>query len=351
MIFILDLPGPVHGMSVVNKKMCDLVDPDYIVDTAPILFDKIPFSVGKFLAFFYAYIRYLFVLFRSKQDIYRPINGGVGQIYDVAIFWVAKILRVGVYVHHHSFAYINKKSFLFNLINKLVPQARHIVLGESMKKQLCLQYKIDPKMVSVISNSAILGLDVFCEDNFSNSEISIGYLANISFEKGFSQFLSLCKKISEIDAKFNFHLGGGFASNAERVFFENFCKENPGLINYVGPVYGSAKVEFYKKLNVFVFPSFYTNEAEPLVLYEAASSGAFIVGTQQGCMADVIECLKGCSFPADDNVIDCMTNEILRAAHDGTLSKDGAQDRVSALMDFINESEIFLSTLIKELKS
>ena len=55
---------------------------------------------------------------------------------------------------------------------------------------------------------------------------------------------------------------------------------------YRGSVADGDKHKFYNDIDVFVFPTRYRNEAQPLVLFEAMGHGVPVVAYNRGCIAD-----------------------------------------------------------------
>ena len=115
-------------------------------------------------------------------------------------------------------------------------------------------------------------------------------------------------------------------------------------------MYNDQKVEFYKNIDCFVFPSKYKNEAEPLVLFEAAESATLLIGSQRGCMKDVINSLDGFSFPENDD----LSNNIVKAIT-ATIDKNGfgLEAKKTRLDKFTNEhhkATAVLQLLMDEMK-
>jgi glycosyltransferase involved in cell wall biosynthesis len=83
---------------------------------------------------------------------------------------------------------------------------------------------------------------------------------------------------------------------------------NPRL-DYVGPIYGDAKDTFFSDLDVFIFPTGYFNEAQPIVLYEAVAAGALVISVDRGAIREqiqghykVFECLNSLEMLVCDDL-------------------------------------------------
>lgn len=359
MIYLMDLPKPVHGMSNVNlaiKTQSNIakLNPK-VINTVPSYAAKL-FStkwwglvkvIHTFLCFIQLFIR---SFLNFKGVLYRPINGGTGQVYDVVYLLIARLFLNKIYLHHHSFNYLNTKSRLFSLLNTIAGKnAVHIVLGSKMKTVLAELYDIENKNISVISNLAYFTPD----DTMSltqNSVIKIGHLANLCSEKGADIFVEVCRTLHKQNVDFSAEIAGPFADLATEKLVLTAVDQIADL-HYVGPLYKEQKLQYYQQLDCFIFPSKYKNEAEPLVLFEAANSGGLLLGTQRGCMKDVIHSLKGESFKEDEQLVDNIVMSITSAIEQGSLKSDKKQVR---LTNFLNEqvtAKIALDKFLDEIGS
>jgi glycosyltransferase involved in cell wall biosynthesis len=357
MIFLMDLPNPVHGMSNVNLSVLNwatkLSLKPKVINTVPSYaskyFNTKLWGGGKVLHTCFCYIQLFFALLLNIGGvIYRPINGGNGQVYDLIYILLCRLFNNKIYIHHHSFNYLNSKSYLFTVLNKFAgTTATHIVLGARMGALLTDLYGINENKVQVVSNLAFF--EVQPSDNTaSNAEqIKIGHLANLCVEKGVDLFIDICRSLHSQKINFSAVIAGPCVDETTKELVLDAVKELPQL-KYVGPLYAKDKELFYQSLDCFIFPSKYKNEAEPLVLYEAALNGTYLVGSRQGCMKDVIESLAGFSVADGAEVVEKITEAILLEKERNGFSIEGKVKRLAyfqreqikgkeSLLSFINE--------------
>jgi glycosyltransferase involved in cell wall biosynthesis len=358
MIVLLDLPEPVHGMSTINEKMARrLSNRSVIINSCPSyasrFFNYRIWGVLKIIHFFFTYIKVIFFLLNMHRHIvfYRSIYGGYGQVFDVFYLALARFFRSRIYIHHHSFQYLNKKSILFSFVNWVSgDKAVHIVLGSSMSSRLSNLYSVPRNNIRILSNSSFyngLPLDI-PTGSTEISNIVIAHMSNLCLEKGISRYADVCYELHSMGLDFTPLLAGPIMNSDTQDIVDTMKAKLPGLV-YVGPVYGEDKVDFFKRADAFVFMSEYVNEAEPLVLYEAAANGAKIYCSQVGCMEDVSEQLKGTSFSKG-----CTAREVAEVVADDYYSGlliQGKNERLKVYSEVVSLNEIALKSLIKEMEN
>jgi glycosyltransferase involved in cell wall biosynthesis len=358
LIFLMDLPNPVHGMSNVNLAVLNYAKKlnlnTKIINTVPSYLSK-HFNTSlwgpfKILHTFCCYIKLFFALTSNIGGvIYRPINGGSGQIYDLVYILLCRLFNNKIYIHHHSFNYLNSRSSLFGLLNKFAGKfSTHIVLGKKMGTLLTELYGIKEDNIKIVSNLAFFEVQTPVESVNNEEQIKIGHLANLCVEKGVDIFIDICRSLHNKKINFTAELAGPCVDDTTKKLVLDAIKELPQL-RYVGPLYAENKDLFYQNLDCFIFPSKYKNEAEPLVLYEAALNGAYLVGSRRGCMEDVIESLIGFSVADSSDIVGKMTEAILLEKDEKGFSFEGRAKRLACFQQEQIKAKESLILLIKEM--
>ncbi len=288
--FVGPLPPPVHGFSNICAMMLDLLKARMVV----VVFDRAPKVSNRFLTILLQLAKpllFLLVCLRRRNVIlYLALSGGSGQVIDCIYVLVSKLFGRRVFIHHHSFSYINAPSLINRCLFALIREDTHIVLSRNMGIALTGLYDLNAARVRVISNAAFYDTadSNMRVPNNTSAPIQIGFLSNITFEKGFVEFFDRA------------HIAGPLAPAARQTFAELLASSSD--VEYVGPIYGEAKERFYNQLDIFLFPTKYVNEAEPLVIYEAMRRAVHVIACDRGAISEMLDNGAGLVVTLDDVV-------------------------------------------------
>lgn len=301
-------PPPVHGMSVINRAMHDLLRSsertvEVINLSAGTLDRGFRYHMTRGCRAAWGVVRCLISRDRGSS-VYISLSGGWGQLYEFPLLLLSRALHRGVTIHHHSYAYLSRRRPLTALLFRAAPRdTLHVVLSNGMRDHLQSLYAAPRALV--LSNSAFLST----ADSF---EISsgwrgvVGFLSNISEEKGVLDFVELADECATRGLDFKFVLAGPFQdARIERHVRE--LLESRNYVEYVGPVYGAAKADFFRSIDALVFPTRYVNEAEPVTIHEALMHGAPVIAFKRGAIAEIIPDGCGAVVPVDENFVQSAT--------------------------------------------
>jgi glycosyltransferase involved in cell wall biosynthesis len=286
--FVAPLPPPVHGFSTICAAMLDLLrskTPVSVFDRASRTPSGWP---GKFWQAVMPWAYLVWLVKNPTANLYVALSGGMGQLMDWPYVLMGRLLGRRIFVHHHSFAYITAPSLLNRMFFASLRRHVHVVLSVRMGQELVRIYALDPAKVRVISNAAFfaaLTLPVGRRYN-TDAPIRLGYLSNISVEKGIVEFFAVLSELDRTGIAYTAQVAGPIAPSAQSIFSKLFAASRN--TQYLGAIYGEARNEFYKSLDVLLFPTDYANEAEPLVIHEAIRSGAHVIACERGAIPDLL---------------------------------------------------------------
>jgi glycosyltransferase involved in cell wall biosynthesis len=246
---------------------------------------------------------------RKVASIYIGVSGGYGQIYDLLFVGISRIAAVQLYLHHDSFAYLDRASPLTGLVVRLAgPQARHLVLCELMGNRLQHLY---PAACHTLVISNVTNTDEPAIPPRPHEQLkSIGFFSNLTRAKGVLEFLDLAEQICQARPGLRACLAGPVEEPALGPILRDRLRSAP-WVEYVGPVYGDARAQFLANLDVLVFPTRYAHEAEPKVIGEALARGIVVVARDRGCIGSLLSSDRGVSVPASVDFISAAMRLLL----------------------------------------
>lgn len=238
-------------------------------------------------------------LVQEASVLYMSVSGGFGQVYELAFALFARIRRMSMILHYHSYAYLDQPRRLTRtLIGVAGKRTTHVVLSDGMARRLEATYPKALGRAVAVSNAGLL-LDAPSAHAPVRSALrTIGFLGNISGEKGVFDFLDVAAELERMGSPIKALLAGPF----QDMETESAVRARLGELSqtrYVGPRYGAEKDEFFREIDVLLFPTRYSNEAEPLVVHEAMMSGVPVVAYDRGAIREVV--VRGSGLVIDRN--------------------------------------------------
>jgi glycosyltransferase involved in cell wall biosynthesis len=329
MMFIGAFPPPVHGAAEINERVVQLAGAEKIhvvkCNTSPL-----PGSVGLryHLSRVRAYLRVYDEILRcdahAHRGAYVSLSGGFGLWYDLVATALCRMTGLALVFHHHSFAYLATPSLIVRMIVRTAGRRQaHIALCPIMAQRIRALYGSHIQ-ITVVSNLALLELAIAAEKPAGAALRTLGYLSNISFEKGIDRYLDLLALLRAGGSRIKGLIAGPFQDDQVRAYVERRIAEL-GEIDYLGPVYDARKAEFFASIDLLVFPSRYINEAEPLVLYEALAAGIPSAASARGCIAGINARASIILLNATGSDLDSLAQQIRRWEKDAEAYADTAR--------------------------
>jgi len=222
---------------------------------------------------------------QNLQSIYFSISGGRGQIYDAVLIATARILRQDIFIHHHSYAYLAKRTLIAVIIVKAAgSRATHICLCRDMAARLKALYP-EAKRVMTVSNAALVGAPQLRSSGHRKTLV-LGHLSNLLPEKGVDTVIEVFRRCQAAGLSMQLVLAGPVADPGIQKMVIDLEMKFSSMFEYRGPAYGEEKNAFFRDIDVFLFPTRYRNEAQPLVILEALAAGVPVIAASRGCIGD-----------------------------------------------------------------
>jgi glycosyltransferase involved in cell wall biosynthesis len=305
------LPPPINGNSkaidtIIKSEQCNDIFNINIVNLAG---STVGMS-GKFT------LKKLKTLIRALKDLkniqqrniintyYITIaQSTLGCLRDVAllhqIYKRKNNAKVVLHLHGGGFGdfYHNANPILKRLIKNYYSKANTlIVLSESLRSMFSGIF--DDNNIRIVENCVdndyVLPDSVLKNkwDNIQNRKcIQLVYLSNMIKSKGYFDVLQSAKILLQKKLHCKFTFAGTFVNKEQKDEFLKYIKDNglDSCVEYLGVVSGEDKKNLLMKGDLFILPTYYPHEGQPISIIEAMASGMAIITTPHGGIPDVIK--------------------------------------------------------------
>lgn len=321
-LFILHIPPPVHGSSVVGLQIKDSAlinnqyDCCYINLGTSLSIDEIgKQGFVKLFRFFLIWLKVLRCLIFFKPNLcYFAITAKGAAFYkDTSIVLLLKIFNVKLVYHlHNKGVSLNQEKWLDNLLYRFVFTNTDVVL---LSKFLYpdIQKYVPLERVHYCPNG-ISDIKINTGKDFKNNDsnaVQILFLSNLIESKGVYVLIDACAILIEKQLSFYCTFVGGIGDINESQFIAKCKSLNlEANVSYLGKKYGNDKHDEFEKADLFVFPTY--NDTFGIVNLEAMQHSIPVVSTFEGGIPDVVEDgVTGFLVPQQDVVALAEKIEIL----------------------------------------
>ena len=301
-LIIGPLPDPINGCSYANFILCkNLKKKGYEYDTINTSTNVLSSQQGKDFSFkkafsFICIYSSLFKVFRSNLVYLTPGQTFYGILKYSPFILCCIFLRKPYVIHVHG-NYLGKqyqelKGIRANVFRYFISKASvGIVLSESLKSNFdgLLEYS----KIVVVENFVEDGIYASMNENQKpHDKPRIVYLSNLMKEKGILDLLDALILLKERNVNFNAIIAGSIENEIEKEVRQKilFLKD---YVQYLGNVKGEQKYKILKESNIFILPTYYKMEGQPISILEALATGNIVITTKQGGISDIISNQNG----------------------------------------------------------
>lgn len=235
-------------------------------------------------------------------------TSSMGFIRDYLTVGFAKLLgrRTVLHLHGGGFEefYVNSKPWQQRFIRSNLKRIDTIVvLGELLKAQFNCAGKFVHSKLAVVPNGLTLGINEPCAEDKNlgdQKSVELLYLSSLMPSKGFLDVLEAMQLLEkEQPGRYHLNLCGSFVDAKTESVLEVYDLKTlhayikshnlSNCVTYHGQVLGVAKEKQFMRANVFLLPTSYAWEGQPLSIIEAMAFSTPVISCHHKGIPELVE--------------------------------------------------------------
>lgn len=295
-ILIGPFSPPIHGNSLANDVLYDgLLSRGYFVQKIDTKQEVISakqgdsFSWGKILTFLKVYNNINLI---GKSDVVYITTGHTfyGVVKYLPFILYSLVLKKRYLIHLHG-NHLGKEYQRVNFLKKAVLKfcisnaSACIALSTSLK--INFENLIDKQKVHVVENFAQDILLDLADTHKESDKLRLLYLSNLMKEKGIIDFLDSLLLLKSKQVNFVAIIAGKIEEE-NRLEIESKISLLEESVSFKGVITGKDKIRALLSSNVFVLPTYYRMEGQPISIIEAMATGNILVVTKHSGIPDIV---------------------------------------------------------------
>lgn len=248
--------------------------------------------------------RFAVGLLAGYRSVYITIaQSRSGFIRDAIMIWLAVAMRGRVVVHlkggNYDGFYAAQPAWLQAIIRATLHRVdRILVLGRGLVRMYDFEPRLAPR-VEVVPNGLPEDFPGMAK-RAPDSELRVLFLSNLIESKGYFDVLEAVGRLHGEGMPFRARFAGEFVRSVDdvsvrsadeaRAHFEARIEELGlvGSVEYLGAVSGKRKRELLADSHVFLLPTCYVNEGQPVSIIEAMAYGCPVITTRFRAIPDLV---------------------------------------------------------------
>lgn len=294
-LLIGPFPKPISGVSLSNKKIKDIISNEskYSLDIINTSFPEFEEQIGVFsLKKFFFFLKLNFNAFKiiTSKKVYITTGQTFLGVLKYSFFIIfSSILGKELIIHVHG-NYLGHEYKLLKGVKKIIFK----FLISRFDKGIVLSKSLKNNLTPFLNNDLIFILPNFAEKLFytedlkvNDKELRIIYISNLMKEKGIIYLLDSLLELKHKNIKYKAKIAGNIDKKSNKYILDRL-KELPN-VTYLNVVEGLEKKKMLDWGNIFVLPTFYKMEGQPISILEAMASKNVIITTEHAGIPDVID--------------------------------------------------------------
>ncbi len=294
-LLIGPFPNPISGVSLSNKKVKELLigENKYSVGSINTSYTEFDEELGVFsFKKFFFYLKLNTKIFKILQfdKVYIiPGQTFLGVLKYALFILFSSTFKKELIIHVHG----NHLGSEFKLLKGLKKSIFRFLIS-MFDKGIVLSKSLESNLTPFLRKESIFILPNFAEENLyaedvevSSKELRIIYISNLMSEKGIFFLLDSLLELKKQNIPYSARIAGDIDKKFEKDILKRL-NELPN-VTYLNIVKGLEKKKVLDWGNIFVLPTFYKMEGQPISILEAMASKNLIITTEHAGIPDIIK--------------------------------------------------------------
>ena len=295
-LFIMQLPPPVHGASVMNNYIfkSKIINAEFDTTYLPLKFVSKVSEIGRFsFRKLFLLIKIVWLILKTiytlKPDVvYYTIAPFGGAFYrDSLLVFLIKLFRPKIVFHLHGKGIDGqcKSTFKRKIYQLTFKDVSVITLSKMLNYDIEKVY--NGKIYNIPNDIEVHQTAIKNKNPYTCKML---YLSNLVKTKGILDLVTAIELVKDLEVDYEVDIVGNSADITVDSLKEIILTKNlQNRVNVLGPKYGNEKWQMLHNADILVFPTFFKNECFPLVILEAMQTQTAIISTDNGAIKEIIK--------------------------------------------------------------
>lgn len=295
-LFIMHMPPPVHGASVMGGQLRDSArireafETEYLNLSASASLDEIGKGGLRKVSYVFRLLRQVRQILREwKPDLVyvTPTSTLPALAKDYLMVRLVRRYRCRIALHFHNKGVAARSGrWLDNWVYRHLFDGAEVILLSDLLRPDVDRY-VPSERISICANG--LDLPGGVTRNYYRDNPQLLFLSNLLPDKGIVDLLDACSLLHGRGYAFTCRFVGAPTPALSTEDFRRMVTDRglDDLVSYDGPRYGQEKQAVWEQADIFVHPT--REDCFPLVILEAMAAALPVVSTHEGGIADEVE--------------------------------------------------------------